>query len=347
MARERRRSLILRFRSALCAATWAVVGLCVSATAQTDNSSVPFLPEVDTTQPGGHIRADATVEPRQVRFGDTVEYRIAVDWQGDYRIDTVAPPADLPGFLIVSKGIPEQGTGAGETGGEFRQTFVLRAVQTGTVEIPPFEVRYTMMGGGKGQTLLTPATQVEVEAPEKGATKGELEPLAPAQVIPFDWTLRNIIYGGSAAVLLLLGWLAWVLMRRLEARRVTMRPPPPPRPAHLIAYEELDSLAQRTWLRDGRFKLFFTELSEILRRYLQNRYGHPALDWTSFEILEALERHNEPDSAERSRLAKIFEVCDLVKFAKWVPPEGMGEQGLEEARRFVDATAPVQRQEVA
>lgn len=324
-----------------------------SPVAEANSEKAAPTSAIENSDAGGFIRANVVVEPDRVTFGDTLRYRVEVTWKGDYTVDSIEPPGDLTEFMVTSKGVPDtdadtdSGTGDGGGGGVCRQTFLLRAVGAGTQAIPAFTVTYRRGASGPAETLTTPVKSVTVDPPKSEGVKGEPRPLAPAQAIPFDWTLRNLILGGAVVLILLLAWLAWVLLRRMEARREAMRPPAPPRPAHVIAYEELDALAHSTYLRDGRFKLYFTDLSEILRRYVQNRYGVPALDWTTYEIVEALGRLAEPSENDRSRLGTLLDVCDLVKFAKWTPPDNAGENAMRDAVAFVDTTRIQNRLEAA
>ncbi len=295
------------------------------------------------------VHANATVSPDTVVFGDTVQYIVAVEWSGDYLVAEAVPPDKQEGFLVVSSSVPESANPS-ENGGKglWRQTFELRAIQEGTIDIPPFTIKYRSGKGGAEQTLQTPTRSIHVNPPNAAAAKGKLEPLTPPLSIPFDWTLRNLIFAGvglvSLALLLLLGRMVY---RRAAAHRFAALRNVPQRPPHDVALEQLDELARSTYLRDGRFKLFFTRLSEILRRYIQFRYSCPALDWTSYEILDALTRGDDPPVAERDRLARIFDTADLAKFSQWTPSPEAGLDALESARAFVEATRPVVQEAAA
>ncbi len=296
-----------------------------------------------------YIRADATIAPETVTFGDTARYEIIVEWSGDFTVENATPPEKQEAFLVVSSDLPEV-TSPAETQekGFWRQAFTLRAIETGTVEIPPFTVKYRQGKDGKEETVQTPARSIRVEPSEAGAAKGKLEPLTPPLVIPFDWTLRNLIFIGVGLVsLALILGLGRMVYRRAAMRREAALRNVPARPPYDVAIEQLEELARSTYLRDGRFKIFFTRLSEILRRYIQYRYSCPALDWTSYEILEELGRREEPPAEERNRLARLFDTCDLAKFSQWTPPPEVGPQALEYAREFVEATRPVPQEAAA
>ncbi len=291
----------------------------------------------------GFIRARASAEPGTLGFGDTIQYQIEVEWRGEYSVAEAVPPADLDQSFLVDSDLPPEVTQSpsGDSPGVWKKSYVLRAVHPGDTPIPPFSVQYFWGDEDTSGSVATPPVPVRVSPPpESSEVSGELRSVTPPESIPFDWTLRNLLLLGAALVLIAFGVSGWWLFRRLAARREGFKPVAPLRPAHEIAFEQLDWLERSTYLRDGRFKEFFTRLSEILRLYVQIRYGHPAMDWTSYEILEALRRDGEPGESLHCRLESVFDLCDLVKFSTWTPEPSQGDRGIEEARRFVLDTQP-------
>ncbi len=62
-------------------------------------------------------------------------------------------------------------------------------------------------------------------------------------------------------------------------------------------------------------KLYFI-LSEIFRRYLEKRFGFPALDWTSEEIIKWSESDKRFDPATHAQMSRLLKRTDLIKFAR-------------------------------
>jgi len=90
-------------------------------------------------------------------------------------------------------------------------------------------------------------------------------------------------------------------------------------------------------LNRGEHKLLFTQLSEILRRYFENRYFIKALEETTSEISNSLEEVNIENVAKNSALS-ILEFSDLVKFAKYIPAELEVENQFRELENFIHQT---------
>ncbi len=140
---------------------------------------------------------------------------------------------------------------------------------------------------------------------------------------------------------LLLAGLAWWLWRRRRQRPVEAEavPSAPPRPAHELAYEELQKLLSSGLLEKGGLKEFYIELAEILKRYLEGRFGIDTFERTSNEILRAL-RLKRTSVKVKATAVEFFVACDLVKFARYHPdpPETKATVGL--AYRLIDETKP-------
>lgn len=84
-------------------------------------------------------------------------------------------------------------------------------------------------------------------------------------------------------------------------------------------------------------KEYHSELTYILREYLESRYGIQALEQTTSEILEQL-READFDKSHSVNLASLLQTADLVKFAKAQPPVEFHEQAMLDAEIFIRAT---------
>jgi hypothetical protein len=154
-----------------------------------------------------------------------------------------------------------------------------------------------------------------------------------ADFIP--WVL--ILLGLITAFLLLRWWI-----RKRKKVRETVETGPPPRPADEIALEELDALRDRQLYQNGKIKEYYSELSGILRRYIETRYEIPALESTSFQLLRDVEKSLGDDNL-RELLKTILEDADLAKFAKHRPDQDTCHEDLQNAYVFVSKTKPEPR----
>jgi hypothetical protein len=117
---------------------------------------------------------------------------------------------------------------------------------------------------------------------------------------------------------------------------VAPKPDIPPWRVALAALHTLED--QRLW-QQGRVKEFYSETTEIIRRFLEDQYGLLALESTSDEIMGQL----KPLSAAQALLKEFrsfFTTADLVKFAKYLPTPEENEQELTWAYHFVRTMTP-------
>ena len=108
--------------------------------------------------------------------------------------------------------------------------------------------------------------------------------IKPLEEYPLPWLNYFWIAIATLALLglLCLLWFKWKFTAstlNLSATVLALTP-------EQLAFKELETLKNKEWLQIGRTQDYFFELSEIFRRYLENRYQFPAREWTTEEISE-------------------------------------------------------------
>ena len=98
---------------------------------------------------------------------------------------------------------------------------------------------------------------------------------------------------------------------------------------------------QRLWQAE-KHKLYYSTLTDILRTYIDGRFGVGAMEMTSDEIIEAMRNVDLPQKSAMD-LTQILRDADLVKFAKAVPEAEENEAAYEAAWQFVEQTKPVEQ----
>jgi hypothetical protein len=160
--------------------------------------------------------------------------------------------------------------------------------------------------------------------------------IKPPMGIPY--TLLEILL--FAGVLLLLAAAGYLLYRYLKRRGTEALPEERVsalRPAHVLAMEQLAILREKKLWQQGRIKEYYSELTEILRRYFEDRYGLMALEETTDEILLGL-RGLDLRTAVSGEVEEVLRRADLVKFAKHKPVMAEHEQTLTRAYSIVEKT---------
>ena len=149
------------------------------------------------------------------------------------------------------------------------------------------------------------------------------------------------IYGAIALIILsLIAWyIVWYMRNKWQGKVREMKPAPK-LPPHEIAIKALDELRNRKLWQNGKHKLYYSTLTEILRLYIEGRWQVGALEMTSHEIIKAL-RDVDIKSDSRSNLIAILRTADMVKFAKALPDAEENEQLFTYAYYFVENTKSV------
>ena len=111
-------------------------------------------------------------------------------------------------------------------------------------------------------------------------------------------------------------------------------------PAHVRALSMLQALRAKQLWQNNQTKPFHSELTEILRGYIEERYQVPALEQTSDEILTSLHISGLLTTETQDMLKRILQVADFVKFAKFEPLAADNEQAESLAEKFIQAIIP-------
>lgn len=142
--------------------------------------------------------------------------------------------------------------------------------------------------------------------------------------------------------LILIGIITYLLVRYFKNKK--RRKPRevkqviPVEEAHIIALRELELLNQKKLWEAGKVKQYYSELSEIIRVYIENRWQISAMEMVSNEILAALQEKSVIEE-EIKRVNKMFVMADLVKFAKWNPLPSEHHLAFQFGKQFVENTA--------
>ncbi len=101
------------------------------------------------------------------------------------------------------------------------------------------------------------------------------------------------------------------------------------------AWVELDRLLKRELPQRGKFKDFYVELTMIVRRYIQRKYGIRAPNLTTEEFFAELRSSGQSQVPHLSDLESFLESSDMVKFAGIEATSEMASAATESARNYL------------
>jgi len=283
-------------------------------------------------EPPPLVTVHAEAAPDTTTIGTRVRYEVTVNAPPGVEI-VVAQPAERIGDMDIVDFGTEAPAPTPDGRVVFRRWWQLVAWSPGNHLLPSPEVRYRPPGG---ELATAPADDVGVTVESllaRTPDAADIRDVKAPEPIPVDWRPYYVIGGGLLA-LALLALLAHRLLVRPK-RTVAAAPPPPP---HVVALAALDALRARALVEHGAFKDFYSALSDIVRRYLEDRFRVRAPEMTTEEFLLATSRDGRVAAAHRRLLGEFLTESDLVKFARHVPTIADSERAFTAARRFVDDT---------
>jgi hypothetical protein len=211
-----------------------------------------------------------------------------------------------------------------------RQALTITSFDTGLLYIPPLVFVYR--SGLFSDTIRTTANYLEVLSFPVDSTNTirDIKDLYKAPV-----TLREIYpFLLMALGLALLVYVAIVYYTRRKHNQPVLVRAKPADPPDVTALNELEKLkAEKLW-QQGKIKEYYTRLAEIIRAYIEGRYGVMALEQTSYEILLSVQEILGKEDNFRY-LKDLLQLSDLAKFAKARPEPDENMNQLENAFRFV------------
>ncbi len=277
------------------------------------------------------IRVSAQLDTSTIALGDQTTLRLRAD--GPAGTDVRFP--QLADTLSAKVPIVEAGTTdtvQSEPGQQsVTQTYLITSFDAGMQVIP--ELEFTV-----GDSVYrTEALPLQVEAVAVDTTKAIYDIKQPLDVSYswLDWLRDNLLWVVLALVVLVA---AGILRFFVKKRKKAPAPPPvetlPDIPPHELALGKLQALRDRELWQQGAVKQYHSELSDILRDFLERRYRIRAMEQTTDEIFAALAATDMPEQ-HKTRLRQVLTLADLVKFAREQPLHTDNEQSMEQAIAFV------------
>lgn len=266
----------------------------------------------------------------------------------DAGVTVILPQIESPGFLtegveVVDLSQPDT-TRLNNNRLQIKQEVLVTSFDSGFYYIPPF--KYVI----EEDTFATESLSlkiVPVDVPEE-ATAADVKDIKNVVAPPFvlwdfvpAWLLILIV----AVVLIVVA--VYFVARYYKQRKVEAAIPPEKRiPPYELAMQELKQLRESKLWQQGQEKQYYTRLVDILREYIDSRFGINAMEMTSSQILAALQRNKDTKEVNKY-LNEILSMADFVKFAKMRPMPDDNERVMHRAVDFVELTRPQSQADAA
>lgn len=227
-------------------------------------------------------------------------------------------------------------------GNVLKSVIKIQSFDSGNYIIPP--VAYT---NGKDTVLSNPVA-LRVFPVDTVTAESNLMPMSTVMP-PYDrkfvdylpdWLVDNWLWIVIALVIIIGGVCAYLLLtKKVKIKLVPQKKPEPP---YDVAVAKLEQLRAEHLCETGYQKEYYTRLSDILREYLDRRFGINAMEMTSTQIRHAL-NNSRDEILSKELVEHVLEMADFVKFAKARPQGDDNIKVFDYARKFVEDTKPAEQ----
>ena len=308
---------------AACLALAAALAAC--GRGEDPNAMAAPLKVLQTHESEG-ARLDLSLERESLTTAGSVLLRLEVECAESDTVDFPGPDDSFGEFAVV-RDEELSGRLVGNRRVVRGHDYVLQPFLPGEYEVPALTVALN----GSAEIATEPfaiAVASVLEDPESA----DLLEIADAIDMPAPWWWWVSLALGAAAIL---GGAAWWWKRRKEQRLA-----PLPVPVHEAALAALDALLAEDLPAAGRLKPFYMRLSDVVRRYIEERFGFRAPEQTTEEFLTAMAGTAQIRKDHQQLLRRFLQQADMVKFAEFLPGREATGGAVEAARRFIQQTIP-------
>jgi hypothetical protein len=277
------------------------------------------------------VELTAEVSRAEAGVSDPIEFRVTLDADPALEVSLPEAGSGIQGLRILDMG--KEGPTLKEGRNVSREWYKLEADIAGSYVLPALKVSYRDLEGNE-QTAETPQIFVDIKSSLNPESKEkdirDLKPLEKIQrEVPWKW----IAAGGGA--LLALGCLAGVLLLRRRKRRLAVNLLPP----EMLARRELEELEATGILEEERYREYVFNLSLIFRRYVERRFGVPAVEQTTEELLASLRQGAGLEEKAKQKIRAFLQESDPIKYCGFNPESGETGGLREMLLTFLENTA--------
>jgi hypothetical protein len=294
---------------------------------------------------GQNVTVAALLDTAKIRIGEQARIDLFINYKTDQKNlniqwpeigDTLRKEVEVVNVSKIDTTIPDKNDPSTI---QQHQTITVTSFDSGYWAIQPF---IFVLNGDTSKPFETNALLLEVQTLPVDTAEASIKDIKGTLDEPTDWKeyLPYVYWGlGIIAALILIIYLYKKLMKKQPK---PVEPPKPAEPPHVTAIRELEKIREHKLWQEGKVKEYYTAITDVLRLYIEGRYGVMAMELTSDEIMSVM-KSQVIDNVSKEKLGQILSLADFVKFAKAKPIDVEHELTLSNAFEFVRGT---QRDEV-
>ena len=196
----------------------------------------------------------------------------------------------------------------------WQQDLTIAVFSGGNIQLGPFKA---IMGQ---DTLWSNVVTLSIATPDVDI-KEDFKGIKTIEKDPFTWWEKIMLFVKtywiwivSILSLIALAIVIPYLIKKKKEQEV--KAPKIPLPIRLMS--QLEEVEQKQLWQNGRHKAYYSEVTNVIRKLLEHKFDIHAMEQTSDEILASL-RLSSISKTELNELSSLFELADMIKFAKSTP----------------------------
>lgn len=278
------------------------------------------------------IESSSRIDSSNYRIGEWINVHLEVKAPKDFRVIIPSPKDSLGQFDIVNQDQVKESEDH-ETK-FYSKTFTITKFDSGSFSIPSIITTYYKPNDTSSYVIATQPISVTFKTIQIDSTSTfkDIKDVMHVSLTIWDY----LLYLGIVLAVTAIGYYGYTYYKKRQERPKEAPPDIIIQP-HIIALESLHNLEEKHLWEKNLDKEYQSELTDILRRYIEDRYKIPALEMTSNELISQIV-FSGIDRPLIEELNSILQRADLTKFAKYHPAPNEHSFAMSSAYHFVEET---------
>ncbi len=287
---------------------------------------------------GQEVSVSARLDTNAMLIGDHVGLTLKFTGPANSQVLwPLIPDSILGSISVIGRGKVDTLFSADKKKVTYSQQLNITCYDSGFYTIPSVPFKYktlpdtsTLLVGSTMMLLAVHTVRVDTTQAIKPIIGPLKVPLSFREMLP--WILIAL------AIVALIVIAIWYFKKRRKKEPIFTLKPKVVLLPHELALRDIEKLRIRKLWQAGKVKEYHSELTEILRRYIEDRFQVPALEQTTAEITDSLVSHSGCGEQPLGKLGRLLTLADMVKFAKAQPLAVENEKCLNDGIEFVHET---------
>ena len=262
------------------------------------------------------LKATARLDSTNILLGDQIKLFLEIDYPKNAIVEFPQIPDSLSSFIeVLGKSKIDTVDLDDRALQKQIRSYTITSFDSGSYLIEPQWFKINI--NGKIDSVPTNGVRLNVFTMVIDTTRGLTDikmpyaaPITLKEVTPY---ILGIILIAAIIFLVL-----YSIKRKKKNKPFFSLPVKPKEPPHIIALRELDRIKNEKIWQKEKTKQYYSEVTDVLRNYIEERFEIRAMEQTTDEILDSFRyRKNLLGEKSFTNLSQILSLADLVKFAKY------------------------------